>query len=172
VWLSPRSNWRKRYVGWPALKKLNYVDELMAEIAGEKPQLTRRITIDPASRIDRTLEEYYRRKQETYLVNPPQTYDRDLRKLFSDDPDDADAPAASTFLRHNRARIRQIVARWTGEHQLTVDSLLNDMIARCRELKLRAAGDEDQLRMDFSVLFTAKTVLSLYGTGRRKWFAL
>ena len=46
------------------------------------------------------------------------------------------------------------------------------MIARCRELKLRAAGDEDQLRMDFSVLFTAKTVLSLYGTGRRKWFAL
>ena len=36
VWLTPRSNWRKRYEGWPALKKLQYVDELMAEIA--KPQ--------------------------------------------------------------------------------------------------------------------------------------
>ena len=33
VWLTPRSNWRKRYEGWPALKKLQYVDELMAEIA-------------------------------------------------------------------------------------------------------------------------------------------
>jgi hypothetical protein len=35
VWLTPRSNWRKRYEGWPALKKLQYVDELMAEIAEE-----------------------------------------------------------------------------------------------------------------------------------------
>src|SRR6266446_2448779 len=24
VWLTPRSNWRKRYEGWPALKKLEY----------------------------------------------------------------------------------------------------------------------------------------------------
>ena len=172
VWLSPRSNWRKRYQGWPALKKLNYVDELMQEIADEKPVLTSRLVVDPVSQIDRTLADYYRRKQAIYLVTPPQTYDRELRKLFSDKIEDADAPAASTFLRHNRAKIRQIVARWTGEHQLTLDSLLNDMIARCRELKLRAAGNEDQLRMDFSVLFTAKTVLSLYGTGRRKWFAL
>ena len=46
------------------------------------------------------------------------------------------------------------------------------MIVRCRELKLRAVGPEKQLRLDFTVLFTAKTVLSLYGTGRRKWFAL
>ena len=36
VWLAPRSNWRKRYAGWPALKKLQYVDELMAEIAARK----------------------------------------------------------------------------------------------------------------------------------------
>ena len=41
VWLTPRSDWRKRYADWPALKKLEYVDELMGEIAGEKPLLTR-----------------------------------------------------------------------------------------------------------------------------------
>ena len=172
VWLSPRSNWRKRYEGWPALEKLHYVDGLMHEIADEKPTLTRRLLVDPISRVDRTLAEYYRRKLTMYLVEPPQTFDRDLRKLFSNDPEDAGAPAASTFLRQNRAKIRQLVARWTGEHQLTLDSLLNDMIVRCRELKLRAVGDEDQLRLDFTVLFTAKTVLSLYGSGRRKWFAL
>jgi hypothetical protein len=34
VWLRPRSNWRTRYAGWPALKKLEYVDELMGESAG------------------------------------------------------------------------------------------------------------------------------------------
>ena len=47
VWLTPRSNWRKRYEGWPALKKLQYVDELMAEIARQKPMLTRRIEVEP-----------------------------------------------------------------------------------------------------------------------------
>ncbi len=52
VWLSPRSNWRKRYAGWPALKKLEYVDELMAEIADEKPTLTYRFPVDPLDHID------------------------------------------------------------------------------------------------------------------------
>ncbi len=172
VWLSPRSDWRKRYAGWPALKKLEYVDELMAEIAGEKPLLTCRAR----GRSPRPHRAHacgaLRRKQAVYLVKPPHTYDRDLRRLFCDDPEDSEAPAASTFLRRNRAKIRRIVSHWTGEYQLTLDSLLDDMIDRCRELKLRAAGHEDQLRMDFTVLFTAKTVQSLYGTGRRKWFAL
>ena len=46
------------------------------------------------------------------------------------------------------------------------------MIARCRELKLRAVGSERQLLMDFTVLLTAKTVHSLYSPSRRRWFAL
>ena len=31
VWLQPRARWRREYQGWPALRKLEYVDELMAE---------------------------------------------------------------------------------------------------------------------------------------------
>jgi hypothetical protein len=172
VWLGSRSGWRKRYAGWPALKKLEYVDELMAEIASERPSLTRRILVDPVSRNPRTLAQHYKRRQATYLVKAPQTYDRDLRRVFSDDPLDSKAPAASTFLSRNRARIRRTVAEWTGEHQLTLDSLLHEIIVRCRELNLRAVGSERQLRMDFTVLFTAKAVLSLHGPGRRRWFAL
>ena len=49
VWLRPRSNWRTRYAGWPALKKLEYVDELMAEIATQRPLLTHRERVDPLS---------------------------------------------------------------------------------------------------------------------------
>ena len=86
VWLRPRSNWRTRYIGWPALKKLRYVDKLMAEIAGQRPLLRNRALVDPLSRFKETLGEYYRRKRETYLFDPPKTYDRDLRRLFSADP--------------------------------------------------------------------------------------
>jgi hypothetical protein len=172
VWLRPRSDWRRRYAGWPALKKLQYVDELMAEIACEKPVLTRRMTVDPISRLTTTLGEHYSRKRAFYAVAVPTPYDRDLRRIFSDDPKHRGAPAASTFLRRNRVRIRQIVATWTEEHQLTLDAILDDMIVRCRELRLRAVGPERRLRMEFTVLFTAKAIHSLYANSRRRWFAL
>ncbi|MGY4316569.1 putative zinc-binding metallopeptidase [Bradyrhizobium sp. JR3.5] len=55
VWLRPRSNWRTRYAGWPALKKLEYVDELMGEIAGERPLLTTRERVDPLHTLKQTL---------------------------------------------------------------------------------------------------------------------
>ena len=172
VWLQPRSNWRKRYDGWPVLKKLEYVDELMAEIAGRKPILTGRLQVDPLSRINRTLAEYFKKKQARYVVDSPTTYDRDLRRIFSADPKHRRSPAASTFIRQNRAEIRQLVSKWTGEYQLTLDAVLDDMIRRSRELRLRAVGSERQLRLDFTVLLTAKTVHSLYSPSRRQWFAL
>jgi hypothetical protein len=172
VWLTPRSNWRQRYAGWPAMKKLKYVDELMAELAGKKPLLTRRLHVEPLTRLNQTLAEHYQKKQAHYAVGHPTIYDRDLLRIFSNNPKHRRAPAASAFLRSNRARIRQIVSKWTGEYQLTLDAVFDDMIGRCRELKLRAAGSERQLRMEFIVLLTAKTVHSLYSPSRRQWLAL
>ena len=46
------------------------------------------------------------------------------------------------------------------------------LLRRCRELKLRAVGSDRQLRTDFTVLLTAKTVHSLYSPLRRQWIAL
>ena len=173
VWLAPRSNWRRRYEGWPALKKLEYVDESIPALSTERPLLTRRIEVDPLNRLTQTLAEHYEKKQAHYAANnPPKFYDRDLRRIFSDDPRHCRSPAASSFLLRNRAKIRQIVSKWTGEYQLTLDAVFDDMITRCRELKLRAVGPERQLRMDFIVLLTAKTVYSLCSRSRRQWLAL
>jgi Putative zinc-binding metallo-peptidase len=173
VWLTPRSNWRQRYAGWPAaLKKLQYVDEMMAELAGNKPLLTRRLRVDPLNRLNRTLAEHYQKKRAYYAIGHPTIYDRDLLRIFSDRPKHRRSPAASAFLRRNRAKIRQIVSKWTGEYQLTLDAVFDDMIGRCRELKLRAVGSERQLRMEFIVLLTAKTVHSLYSPSRRQRLAL
>ncbi len=35
VWLNPHSDWKARYVDWPALKKLEYMDTLMHEAVGQ-----------------------------------------------------------------------------------------------------------------------------------------
>jgi hypothetical protein len=172
VWLRPRSNWRVRYAGWPVLKKLEFVDDLMAEIANQRPLLTRRERVEPLSQLTVTLAEHYRKKLALYAFDTPKTYDRDLQRLFSADPRHYRSQAASAFIRHNRARIRELVSKWTGEYQLTLDAILDDMMVRCRELDLRAVGSERKLMMEFTVLLTAKTVHALFGPLRRKWIAL
>jgi hypothetical protein len=172
VWLKPRSSWRARYAGWPALKKLEYVDELMAEIAGKRPLLNSRIRVDQISELRQTLGEHYKKKQAMYAFDTPKTYDRDLYRLFSADPRHRRSQPASMFIRRHRARIRKLVAKWTGENQLTLDSVLDDIITRCREHNLRAVGSERRLFMDFTVLLTAKTMHALFGASRRKWIAL
>ncbi len=171
VWLTPRSNWRKRYTSWPAIKKLEYVEELMAEIADQKPVLKKQIEVDPASRQTRTLAQHYKKKQDFYLGDSPRGYDRDLLKIFSSDPERKRSQAASTFLEKNRAQIRRRVSKSTGEYQLTLDDVLDDIIKRCRALKLRTVGSQRQLIRDFTVLLTARTVHSLYNRTRRS-FAL
>jgi hypothetical protein len=113
-----------------------------------------------------------RARRQLYTVDYPDIYDRDLRRIFSDLPEHRNALAASTFLRKNRRKIRRMVARWTGEYQLTLDQVLGEMIGRCRELRLRAVGTERQLRSDFAVLLTVQTMHSLYSRARRTWIPL
>src|ERR1700685_69851 len=119
VWLRPRSNWRTRYIGWPALKKLDYVDELMEEIAGKRPLVTTRERVDPLHELSETLGDYYKKKQAFYAFKAPKTYDRDLSRLFSADPRHRRGQPASAFIRRHRAHIRQLGARWSGENQAT-----------------------------------------------------
>ena len=59
VWLRSRADWRKKYVGWPALKKLEYVDELMADVGWRKPVITTRRVIEPIRKINKSLAEHY-----------------------------------------------------------------------------------------------------------------
>ena len=55
VWLNPESDWRARYVGWPALKKLEYVDTLMKELAGKPMLVKTHRRVDPLPSIKKTL---------------------------------------------------------------------------------------------------------------------
>ncbi|MFQ5960997.1 MAG: putative zinc-binding metallopeptidase [Candidatus Methylomirabilales bacterium] len=167
VWLNPDSHWRERYEGWPALKKLEYVDELMREIAGKKPLVTSQACVDPLTRLRKTLRKHYKEKREHYGLEYPNFYDRDLRRLFSDAPEFTRNMTAARFLHRIRKEVRRKVAGWTGEYQYTIDQVLEDMIERCRELNLRLAGPEDRTKLDFTVLLTVQTMNHLH-SGRHR----
>ena len=162
VWMQPRATWQRRYEGWPALEKLEYVDELMRELQGERPPALVRERYEPISALSQTLREYYAAKCTQYAVAYPSTYDRELLKVFSDDPRHARYPLASQFIQQHRTEIRQTVARWTGEYEFTLDQLLRDMIGRCRELKLRVVGGQRRVLLDFAGMLAVRTVHFLY----------
>jgi hypothetical protein len=162
VWLRPRSPWRKQFQGWPALKKLEYVDELMADLQGEKPRVSSREFIDPVRTIRKTLREHYQAKRDRYGIDHPSFYDRDLRRLFSDDPEDADYPSAAAFLRSHRAELRRTVNLWTGEYQYTIDQVLGEMIDRCRELNLRLTESDPEAKLHALVMLTVQTMNYLH----------
>jgi hypothetical protein len=142
VWLDPESNWRARYRGWPAMRKLSYVNRLMREIAGVAPLVRRRDRIEPISALSLTVGEYYEEKRRRYRLNRRDVYERDLRRLFGVGEPGAGEVNAATYLRHARPTIRALVASTTGAHRYVIDRLLRELIERSAALKL-AVVDND-----------------------------
>src|SRR5688572_10419699 len=61
VWLTPRSAWRRRYKGWPAMQKLRYVERVARALADVDPIVnTGEVDITPAD-IDVSVEQFYSR---------------------------------------------------------------------------------------------------------------
>ena len=167
VWLTPDSDWRARYAGWPALEKLEYVDSVMRRLRGRNPPVTSIEELDPLRRLRHTLGHHYRRKRRMYGIDHPEFNDRDLRRLFSDAPEYESNITAAEFIHHIRQPARRLVAGWTGIYQYTIDRVLQDMTERCQELKLRLAVPEEQARYEFTVLVTVQTMNYLHSGQHR-----
>ena len=167
VWLDPQGMWATRYAGWPAQRKLEYMDKLMRELARKRPVVTTRRTVDPLSRLKKTLGEHYRKKREHYGLDHPDFYESDLRNLFSDAPQYAKNMSAARFVRRIRREVRSIVASFTDSYQYTIDQLLSKIIERCRELNLRLTDSEEATKIDFMVFLTVQTMNYLH-SGRHR----
>jgi len=163
------AEWRQRYAGWPALRKLDYMDRLMREIGAREPLVTSRRRVDPLPRLRKTLRKHYEEKRARYGIDYPNTYDQDLRRLFSDAPEHKGNMPAARFLARIRKDVRRMVARWTGEYQYTIDQVFDDMISRCRELKLRLTASEERTKLDFTVVLTVQTMTYLHSGQHRVW---
>src|SRR5437868_6283896 len=58
VCLTPNAQWDQRYAGWPALKKLHYVDQLMQTLVGQPPKNLSTEEVDPLATLQTTLREH------------------------------------------------------------------------------------------------------------------
>jgi hypothetical protein len=167
VWLNPNSRWRSRYRDWPAIKKLEYVDELMNDIAPTKPPISRRKQIDPLRDLKQTLREHYQKKRAHYALTRPTFYDADLLRLFSNDPKHRKNKLASRLLVEIKPDLRRLVAKWTGQYHYTIEKVLDDMIKRCRELRLRLRSSAELTTLESIVMITVQTMNYLHSGHHR-----
>ncbi len=167
VWLRPGSRWRARYRNWPAIKKLETVDELMNSIRGKKPVVQSRATVDPLSRLRKTLRTHYERKRTHYGLDLPSVYDNDLRKLFSSEEAHRRNMTAAAFLTRIRTELHRTVSKWTGENAYTIDQVVQEMIERCRELNLRLGGPAEEVKRDAMILVAVRITNFLHEGGHR-----
>ena len=157
----------RSYADWPALRKLEYVDRLMARIATARPVTRTRREVEPLSRLRRTLRTHYKQKREHYGLEYPNFTDRDLRRLFSDAPEFGKNPPAARFIQRIRRDVRRVVSEWTNAYQYTIDQVISDMIMRSRELNLRLKFPEDRTKLDFTIVLTVQTMNYLH-SGRHR----
>jgi len=148
VWLPPRSRWRSQYAGWPALAKLEYVDETIRALQGRRAIRLSRDTVEPLSRNERTLREHYRRKQVRYEVDLARSYDRRLLRVFGRRDDHPRGLAASRFLREIRPQLRRLLTRRARMHPYLVNHVLRTATQRARLLDLKLKGSQRKAKRD------------------------
>jgi hypothetical protein len=157
VWLNPFTDWRANYKSWPALAKLEYVDEVMREIADRTPLIDNKAEVEPLARLGHTLREHYTTKRAHFAWTWPANYDQAMRRIFSDDPKDAGAPLATRYLRRVRGLLRTRIAEATGIPAYVIDQLLRQMIARAQSLGLRVVEPPEITMEKLLVLLTLQT---------------
>ena len=164
VWLKQGTHWRRRYEGWGAQRKLEYVDELMTELAGKSPRHLARRQVEALPSLKKTLREHYKRKRTYYTIHWPASYERNLYRVFSAEPRHRIYPSAAQFLRHIRRDICEVVARGTGIHPYTINHIVKHMIVRCRALNLRLTISEEEARQ-LSIVALTMQVMQVLRTG-------
>ena len=170
VWLPRRSRWRSQYAGWPALAKLEFVDQTMRDLEGRRAVRLSRETVEPLHLDTRTLREHYRRKRERYEADLGRDYDRRLLRVFGRAETYPRAIAASRFLREVRPQLRRLLVRRARMHPYLVSHVLRTATQRARVLDLRLKASQRDTKR--AVLGTLERILLEVLTRDRENYAL
>ncbi|HYB33575.1 MAG TPA: putative zinc-binding metallopeptidase [Steroidobacteraceae bacterium] len=147
VWLTPKSAWRKNYAGWPALHKLQAVDELVASVRERRAPVRSRTRIEPLERNTGTLAQHYRRKLARNRLIRRGLADELLQRAFTPERPRKGALRAATLLRADARRLTGIVARALAAEPYSVAQILRMLIERSERLRLHVRGNRrDALR--------------------------
>lgn len=131
VWLQPRSRWRAHYADWPAIEKLEFVENTMRELRGQRPRISNRDEIEPLASVTRTLEQHYQRKIARYQRMRRTLADQMIRRVFGAPHIGGRPKSAATFMRRFKNEVRRAVRRRTDASDYVIHQVLRLIIDRC-----------------------------------------
>ena len=140
VWLKPNSSWRRDYEHWPAFKKIEFVDELLAEVRTRRAPVRNREVIEPLRDNTRTLADHYRRKLARHNRYRRSVTDHLLERAFTGEKPTAHACRASAFLRANSIGLVNATLREYAAERYSVEQILRFAIERAEKLGLWLRG--------------------------------
>ena len=169
VWLDPESRWKRRYAGWGALKKLQYVDRIARELGDTPPVRPVGKTDITVAEMDQTVEEFY---QQFHVDESPMiadlALDADLLDIFPSRTD-GEARSAAALLKEHRRTIIDKVNYWTGVRRTLVRTLVIAIEKRLDELDLVVVRERARQQMlDLTVYITTLAMTFLTGKKRLK----
>ena len=153
--------------GWEALRKLEYVDELMGEnMADGREGVVAEASaqVGPMESVrKRTLRKYTRRSEGTLWGRAGRiSMTGTCGSCFRTTRSTRGIRRRLAVFREIRRDVRRRVASWTGEYQYTIDQVIENMIRRANELNLRLSGPEESSKGDFTVMLTVQTMNYLH----------
>jgi hypothetical protein len=170
VWLKPGSRWRRDYDGWPALRKLEFVDATMRGLRGTRPAVRARNHVEPVKLARRTLREHYAAMVRHYRSDDAERIDKILKRVFTATRSRSNQARASAFLRERAPVLRRRVARRLGASEYLVQEMLDHLIERCRALRLLVRGEKRRAARRAERLLTVLVAKAKSGVG--PWIAL
>jgi len=156
VWMTPRSNWRKRYQGWTAMQKLRYMDRIGHKFGDVEPPRSRGDADVTVEQMGDTVEQFYARQVlQTREINNL-LLDNDLKDIFdvSRRKRKGVRPAAD-LLREHRKVITDKVTYWTGVQRPLIKHLVESITGRVAALELQSnLKCEEQYLAEMAVFCT------------------
>jgi hypothetical protein len=155
VWLTPGLDWRAEYAGWPAMRKLEWVDDVMRDV-GPKKLKTPAVTEDdgPVETMDWTLADHYDDDPPLALGDGKQ-FDADLKRIFATADVAPEGKTAAEYLASHEGELVARISYWAGVGPAAVRSLMRALGERAGELRLRVAGLEASTIIELTAFGTA-----------------
>jgi hypothetical protein len=171
VWLDPGSNWRERYSGWGAMRKLLYIDRIAREVGDVPPVRATGQTDITVDEMEQTVEEFFRHMHvdESQMI-AGLALDADLTDIFVEPSRRVtghDYRDAAELVTEHRRDIIDKVTYWTGVRRTLVRALVLAIEQRLGELALLAEKERSRSHMIETTAYIT-TLAMTFLTGNKR----
>jgi hypothetical protein len=163
VYLTPGFDWRRHYKGWSALKKLEFVDELVQRLGRTKPVVELAEKDLSVEEMEETVLDHYRQRdlEERVDLELRDQFDQVLWQIF--EPPGTCSSAAQQLMRADRQTLIQAVSTFAGVTRPVVRAVVDHLIERAGVLNLTVWPDRNaQYLAKLTALVTALATKYFY----------